>query len=157
MRKQIISESLHAKDTSHPHWLDLEALADVEITSENSDYPIEAALLPRMGQGWRAADPGTQTIRLLFIQPQQINRIQLSFQESTANRTQEYCLRWSQDHGKSYMEITRQQWNFSQDGSTNELEDHAVELDGVTVIELTITPDISGQANFASLDKLRVA
>ena len=157
MRKRIISDPLHTKDTLHPHWLDLGELAEVEITSEDPDYPIEAALLPNMNQGWRAADPGNQTIRLLFMQPQHIHQIQLNFQEPAVNRTQEYVLRWSKDNGQSFIEIARQQWNFSPDGSTTELEDHAVELDGVTVIQLTITPDINDQTRFASLAKLRVA
>lgn len=157
MRKRLISESLPGSSIPPGNWLNLEELAEVELTSETPDYPIEAALLPSMSQGWRAADTGQQTIRLLFMQPQHIHRIQLSFQESAVSRTQEYILRWSQDNGRSFREIVRQQWNFSPEGSATESEDHAVELSGVTVIELSITPDISGQNVCASLEKLRLA
>jgi hypothetical protein len=156
IRKRIISDPVHAKESQNPTWLDLAELTEVEITSEDPSYPIEAALLPGMNQGWRAANPGKQTIRLHFMQPQHIHLIHLSFQESNATRTQEYALRWSWN-GQSFMDIARQQWNFSPEGSTAELEDHGVELSGATVIELTITPDISGQTNFASLAKLRIA
>ena len=45
-------------------WLDLERIADVELTSEDSAHPIESALLPIGGSGWRAAQAGEQTIRV---------------------------------------------------------------------------------------------
>lgn len=157
MRKQIISDLLYENKPLHPDWLNLEGLADVEVTSEDPGYPIEAALLPGMDQGWRAAGPGKQTIRLLFKQPQQIQRIQLNFLESAVRRTQEFVLRWSPDNGRSFREIVRQQWNFSPEGLVSEVEDHLVDLSGVAVIELSITPDISGQSACASLEKLRLA
>ncbi len=157
MKKQIIADILPVKERSTSPWLDLEALADVEITSENSDYPIEAALLPDRGQGWRADKPGTQTLRLLFKQAQNIQRVQLDFLESIGTRTQEYVLRWSADNGRTWREIVRQQWNFSPDGSTRETEEYTLSLTGVAVLELTITPDISHQGAFASLERLRIA
>lgn len=156
MRKRIISESLPDNSPPPGNWLNLEELAEVELTSEDPDYPIEAALLPNMSQGWRASVPGQQTIRLVFKQPQHIHHIQLSFHESNTKRTQEYVLQWSQEGG-ALREITRQQWNFCPEGSTTELEDHRVDLPAAAVIELSITPDISGQACFASLSKLRIA
>jgi hypothetical protein len=51
-------------------WLDLEDLVEVERTSEEVAHPIEVALLPAGGPGWRAAEPGEQTRRLLFYEPQ---------------------------------------------------------------------------------------
>ena len=77
--------------------------------------------------------------------------------ESVTERMQEYVLRWSPDGGQSFREIVRQQWNFSPQGATSETEDHHVELSGVTVLELSITPDTSGQSAFASLAQLRIA
>ena len=44
----------------------------MEVTSEDAAHPIESALLPGSASGWRAAAPGTQTIRLLFIRPQRL-------------------------------------------------------------------------------------
>ena len=51
----------------------------------------------------------------------------------------------------------RQQWNFSPEGATSETEELYVALTGVTVIELSIIPDISGGDAFASLAQLRLA
>lgn len=157
MRKRLIAPA--QRDTALPgeDWLNVEALAEVEITSEEAAHPIEAALLPGLASGWRAAGPGKQTIRLLFPDPQRLRRIWLTFVEPSTERTQEYVLRWSADGGQSFREIVRQQWNFSPQGATCETEDHHVELPAVTVLELSIIPDISGGEAFASLAQLRLA
>ena len=157
MRKRIIPSV--QKDTPPPgeDWLDLDRLAQVEITSEDAAHPIESALLPGRSSGWRAAGPGEQTIRLLFAHPQRLRRIWLEFVEPVTERTQEFVLRWSQDGGQSFREIVRQQWNFSPQGATRETEDHRVDLSGVTVLELSIIPDISGGNAHASLAQLRLA
>lgn len=81
----------------------------------------------------------------------------MNFVEPGAERTQEYVLRWSSDRGQSFREIVRQQWNFSPQGATSEIEDHHVELPAVTVLELSIIPDISGGNAPASLAQLRLA
>ncbi|MEC4749791.1 carbohydrate-binding protein [Methylomicrobium sp. Wu6] len=157
MKKRMIADTLPDNEKPTTSWLDLEVLVDVEITSEDSDFPIEAALLANSEHGWRAGKPGAQTIRLLLKQPQNIQRIQLCFLESAVMRTQEYVLRWSKDYGQTYHEIVRQQWNFSPDGSSVETEEYTLALSGVTVLELMITPDISSKSAFASLEKLRIA
>jgi hypothetical protein len=157
MRKRIIPPV--QKDTPPPgeDWLDLERLAQVEISSEDATHPIESALLPGLGSGWRPAGPGEQTIRLLFTRPQRLRRIWLQFVESATERTQEFVLRWSPDGGQSFREIVRQQWNFSPQGATCETEDHCVDLSGVTVLELSIIPDINRGDAYASLGQLRLA
>jgi hypothetical protein len=78
---------------------------------------------------------------VIFDQPQRLKRISLVFVEPEAQRTQEFTLKWSPDHGKSFREIVRQQRNFSSPDATRETEDHAVELSNVTLLELTIDPD----------------
>jgi hypothetical protein len=93
-------------------WLDLERAAAVVVTSEEENFPVESALVSGETQGWRAAIPGTQTIRLVFDQPQRLKRIALVFEEHETKRTQEFVLRWSSDGGCSFREIVRQQWNF---------------------------------------------
>ena len=157
MRKRIIAPVQQEPASPDHDWLDLESLAEVEVTSEDAAHPIESALLPGGSSGWRAAAAGKQTIRLLFSRPQRIRRIWLNFEEPGAARTQEYSLRWSADDGQSFREIVRQQWNFSPQGATRETEDHHVELPAVTVLELTIIPDKSGGDAFASLAQLRLA
>ena len=158
MRKRIISTTAQQETTSPDlEWLNLEDLAEVEITSEDASHPIESALLPGRDSGWRSAGPGEQKIRLIFNRPQRLQRIWLKFVETQTARTQEFVLRWSPDGGQSYQEIVRQQWSFSPGGSTSENEDFHVELPSVTVLELNIIPDISGGDAIASLAQLRLA
>jgi len=133
--------------------MDLEATAEVEVTSENPAHPIEAALLPGAGSGWRAAEPGPQTIRILFDTPTDVRFIHLVFTEETTPRTQEFVLRWSADDGPRLQEILRQQYNFTPVSS--EVEDYAVELHRARRIELEVNPNISDPGAFAELTELR--
>ena len=157
MRKRIIPPAQQENQAPGDDWLDLERLAEVEITSEDPAHPIESALIPGQGTGWRAAEPGEQTIRLVFAAPQRLRRIWLEFVEPDVERAQEYVLRWSPDGGTTFRDIVRQQWNFSPGGATRQVEDHRVELSGVTMVELVIVPDVSGGGARASLAGLRLA
>ena len=160
MRKRIVIEAGPSDARPPGDWLDLDRHARVEITSEDAAHPIESAL--SLGHaastvGWRAASPGTQAIRVLFDEPQRLRRIWLHFAEPVVERTQEFVVRWSADAGRSFHDVVRQQWNFSPAGTTTETEDFQVDLPGVTVLEIVITPDIRGSDVPASLTRLRVA
>jgi hypothetical protein len=157
MRKRIIHQDTQRVSSSNQQWLNVEHLAQVELTSEDAAHPIESALTPGGGPGWRAAQPGQQTIRLIFDEPQSVRRMRLLFQENERERTQQFVLRWSSDGGRSYREIVRQQYNFSPPGANSECEDYSVDLDGVTALELSIIPDISGGPACASLAQLHLA
>ena len=159
MRKRLTTSSPIPQDTPHldEGWLDLDRAAVVEVTSEEKEYPVEAALVSEEMRGWRAAESGTQTIRLLFDQPQKLRRISLVFEETEMQRTQEFFLRWSVDRGHSFREIVRQQWNFSPPDTMREIEEYRVEISDVTVLELVIVPDISRGSARASLKRLRVS
>ena len=160
MRKKVIKKPAEASLSEEHTWLDLAQLAQVEVTSEEEAYPVEAALLldsPRQDQegGWRAAEPGEQLLRLMFDEPQTLGRILLVF-EARETRTQEFVLRYLAVSGQ-FQEVARQQFNFSADGATQEVEDYQVNLEGIEVLELVITPDISGGEARASLERLRLA
>ena len=158
MRKRIINQGAQgASPADDQGWLDLEQRVQVELTSEDAEHPIESALIMNTGSGWRAQQPGKQTIRLLFDKPHRISRIQLLFQEHERERTQEFVLRWSPGGGASCREVVRQQYNFSPPDNSRELEDYVVDLDGLTMLELSIIPDISGGGACASLAQLRLA
>lgn len=157
MRKRIINQDIQDVSPTNQQWLNMETLAQVEATSEDATHPIESALIPGTGSSWRAAQPGQQTIRLLFDEPQRIRHLHLIFQEDDQVRTQQFVLRWSSDGGESYREIVRQQYNFSPPGATTEREDYTVDLDRVTALELNIIPDISRGPACASLNQLRLA
>ena len=156
MRKRLISSIPHDRVPFDGSGLDVANLGMVEITSEDEAYPIESALQLGERRGWRAAEAGPQILRLLFDQPQKVRRIWLVFEEREIQRTQEFVLRWS-DHGRSFQEIVRQQWNFSPPGTVRETEDYTVDLSDVTVLELRILPDQSGGEARASLVSLRLA
>ena len=156
MRKRLITPIPQDAPPRDEGWLDLGGAAVVEVTSEDKDYPVESALVAGETGGWCAADSGSQTIRLIFDQPQGLTRIALVFEESATERTQEFVLRWSGDGGRTFREIIRQQWNFSPPNTTREVEDYLVELTDVTVLELIIVPDISRGSTRASLKSLRL-
>jgi hypothetical protein len=156
MRKRITNQDPQRVSAADQSWLDLPHLAEVELTSEDPVYPIEAALIPGTGSGWRAAQFGEQSIRLLFDDPQRVSRIQLLFHEDQRPRTQEFLLRCSQDRNQSYREIVRQQYHFSPPGTTREFEDYAVDLAEVMVLELKIVPDINGGEARASVAQFRI-
>lgn len=155
MRKTILPAEGDAAAQAG-EWLDLEPIARVELTSEDPDHPVESALTPD-GGGWRAAEPGEQTIRILFDAPQRIRRILLEFEETGTARTQEFVVRWSPSPTGATREVVRQRWNFSPDGSTREVEELSPDLDGVAVLELAVTPDVSGGDARASLARLLLA
>lgn len=157
MRKRIISQVQQETTPPDLDWLNLDELAEVELTSEDVAHPIESALLQGMTSGWRAVAPGEQKVRILFTNPQHIRRIWLNFAETHTERTQECVLRWAPDGDQSYRDIFRRQWKFSPLGATSEIEDLHVDLPSVTVLELSVTPDISGGNALASLEQLRLA
>ncbi len=157
MRKKIISSIQQEKMPLDQKWLNLEEISRVELSSEDVNYPIESALQANQDSQWRAESPGKQTIRLLFDHPQQLKIISLCFQESHIERTQEYVLRYLSENENSFQEIVRQQWNFSPEGNTIENEEHQVELNEVTELELIIIPDINGGDALASLMQLQLA
>ena len=157
MRKRLIIPTPESIRTRGESRLDVEGQAVVEVTSEDKNYPVESAFVSGDAQGWRAAAPGSQTIRLVFDHPQRLRCISLVFEESETARTQEFVLRWSPDGGNSVKEIVRQQWNFSPPNSVREVEEYQVELSAVTILELVINPNISGGVARASLKNLRLS
>jgi hypothetical protein len=157
MRKRLITPTAERIRARGEGWLDVERAAVVEVTSEDKDFPIESAFVSGDARGWRAAAPGSQTIRLIFDQPQTLRCISVIFEEDRVGRTQEFVLRWSSDGGSPLKEIVRQQWNFSPPESVREVEEYQVELYNVTVLELIIKPHIGGGVARASLKNFRLS
>jgi hypothetical protein len=158
MRKTIINADIvDPRPHSEGVWLDIENVARLEVTSEDPNFPIESALIAGEGPGWRAAEKGKQIIRIVFDNPRAVRRIGLEFSETTLERTQEFTLRWAAAAGGPFREIVRQQWTFSPQGSTNEVEDYQVNLENVSSLELTIKPHLEPKNAFATLTRWRVA
>lgn len=152
MRKSLITPTPKTARPAGEDWLDLEHA----VTSEEEGFPVESALLLGETRGWRAASSGAQTLRLVFDQPQTLKHISLVFEEEQTERTQEFVLQWSADKGGPFREIIRQQWNFSPPNVIREVEEYQLKLFDVTVLELTIVPDVSGGTARASLKSMRL-
>lgn len=153
---QIRKQSLIATAAESAAWLPIDELAEVYVSSEDAQYPVEAALLEGSAAGWRAAAPGAQTIRIVFDRPQDLSLIHLVFEEAQRACVQEFSLQWSADHGRIFQPIVRQQFSFSPAGATRQRENYEVSLRGVLVLELHIIPDISHHPRVATLTALRL-
>ncbi|MGN6733181.1 MAG: hypothetical protein ACTHMB_14635 [Candidatus Binatia bacterium] len=81
MIKRITAQDPAKTTDADQDWLDLNNLVQVEVSSEDSAHPIESALLlrPQSKLGWRAAESGPQTVRILFDQPQRIKDVYLEW------------------------------------------------------------------------------
>lgn len=156
MHKRIMGAQ-NAAGSAHENWLDLNSIADVELTSEDPAHPIETVFSPAPGSGWKAATGGVQTIRLLFKHPQTIRRIRLEFMETAIERNQEFALHYAAEDSATLHEIVRQQWTFSPQGSTKEVEEYSVDVPSARILQLTIDPD-QGRGNaVATLNRWSVA
>lgn len=157
MRK-IVGESAGPKPAeAAKEWLDVESIAQAEVTSEDRAHPIELAFRPDAQSEWRAASKGQQTIRLYFDEPIAIRRIHLEFVESSMERTQEFTLSWAPDRSGPYHLIVRQQWNFNPRNAATEIEDYRVDLREVRALELVIRPDLGREQATASIARWAVA
>jgi hypothetical protein len=163
MQKTLIDTTVPAASTgpqSQDNWLDIQTLANVEITSEDSLFPIEHALNETASTGWRASAKGPQIIRLNFIKPTPIRRIQLHFVDREADRSQEFAI-YARSEGGELREVIRQQFTFCPGGANEEAEDYTVALTAVTSLELRIDPDRAHDPthsqHFAALQSLRLA
>ena len=156
MLKRIIGQHIQDVAPSDQQWLNVDALAQVEVTSEDAAHPIESGLLPGTESGWRAAQPGPQTVRLVFDPPRE-SSVAFGVSRRGVERTQQFVLRWSSNGGQSYRRNRRQQYNFSLPPRPASARIILWDLDGVTTLELSIVPDISGGPARASLAQLRLA
>jgi hypothetical protein len=159
MRKSFIApvSAVQPKALPEEEWLDIARVAKVEVTSEDPNFPIESALLSVDGPGWRAAAPGAQIVRIVFDKKINLRHIRLEFSETENERTQEFTLRWSKEPGGPLSAIVRQQWTFSPQDSTTEIEDYQISLSGVAVLELALKPNLTPGKALGSLAKWRMA
>lgn len=154
MKKEIVAAGAPPDPQSASDWIDLETVARIRLTSEDATHPIESALGASPSTGWRASQPGEQTIWISFDAPQPIREISLGFHVS-ASRTQEFALSSSSDGGIGYRELVRQQFNFSA-STPREEESYRPNLTGVTDVKLVIRPDIADDRAHATLNYLRL-
>jgi hypothetical protein len=159
MRKRQIIPILQGAHPSDQAWLDMDRNILVEVTSEEKGCPIESALPPDENEkrGWRAANPGTHIIRLIFDEPQVLRRIWLVFEDTESTRTQKFVLRWSPGTSHSFREIATPRVELQPVRLNSGDQDYTVDLSDVAVLELITVPDKADRDARASLRVLRVA
>ena len=102
-------------------WLKLDDQVQVELTSEDPQWPIEGALMAPLGRGWRAATPGPQTITLVWPSPIHLHTCPSCFRGAFGTvGTQEFVLRASTREGDH--DVVRQQFTFAPPRTTRECE-----------------------------------
>ncbi|HXU89733.1 MAG TPA: hypothetical protein VFQ62_12845 [Methylomirabilota bacterium] len=158
-RKTIIDAS-NADSIRRTEEKDIGALATVLVSSEDADHPIDYAFDANEGRGatrWIAGEPGVQTVILSFDVPQAIRKVRLAIEEPDTTRTQEMDLSLSDDGGRTYRHVLRQEYNFSPPGTTMEREEWTFVADCVTQLRLRIKPDKSERPCRATLTTFAVS
>jgi len=156
LRKYILRDHPGERITE-PGAKDIAALATVLVTSEATDYPIDNAFDSHHGPGgsrWIASEPGQQKLVLAFDTSQTLRTIRLEIEELEVSRTQELQVAISRDGGHTYQTLLRQEYNFSPPGTTFEREEWSLTAQGVTHLQLVITPDKGGTPYQATLTTL---
>ena len=138
------------REPTEIQWLDLDAVADVTIVAGGQRF----ARVPRC---WSADRPGEQTIEIRFHHPTTVRHLRVVSSELESSRTQEMTVWASLHRGERHREVLRQQFNFSPNGATQQVEQYAVQLEDVSTIQLRIVPSIDGRQAVARVSELRVA
>ena len=138
-------------------WLDLEQMAQVEVSSEAPGHPVENALVPSKGSKgfWQAGSPGESVLTVRFDTPLAVTRVLLHFVEPQHERAQQWALAAVLADG-TRRELLRQGWNFSPGGSTEQREEYALDLKQVSALTLSIDPDPGRNRYPATLSAFRV-
>lgn len=156
LRKTVLKGS-PAKLQPSTGEMDIAAVASVVVSSEDPNHPVESAFDRNRGPGgsmWVAEDAGEQSIVLAFNSPQAIRRIAIEVEEKQVARNQQVQLFVSRDQEFTYDPLLHQGFNFSPPGTTFEREQWNVDLNGITHLQLRITPDIAGKSCRARLTTL---
>ena len=156
LRKHLLTDHPIGQ-VAEPGEKDIAALATVGVTSEATDYPIDHAFDSHRGPGgsrWVAGAPGPQRLLLAFDAPQTLRLLRLEVEERDVSRTQDIQVAISRDGGHTYQTLLRQEYNFSPPGTTFEREEWAIPAEGVTHLQLVITPDKGGTPCQATLTTL---
>src|SRR6266550_1093877 len=139
-------------------WLDLEHAAMVEVTSQDKDFLIESSLSIEPRQGWRSAEPRSQTIRLIFDQPQELKRISLVFEDDEITIfSQRDHFRLLSSHHVQKGPAFPHPMDVSIDGSTGEVRVRSTEngKDKVQTKHLDLPPDLANGLILTILKNIR--
>ena len=159
LRKQILSNP-SAAGAPRADVKDIPALATVFVTSEAPGHPVDYLFDASGGPGgtrWMAGADGEQTLVLAFDAPQTIRAIGIEAEEPSATRTNVLVISLSGDGGRTYQERIRQEFNFSQPGTTFEREEWVVPAERITHVRVVVQPDKGHAPHRATLTSLTVS
>lgn len=160
LRKLIVPAHPNERRTGEEaEGMSIPELATVLVTSEAAEHPVDCLFDGHDGPGgtrWVAAVDGEQELILAFDTPQTIQEVGLETEEFQASRTQVLTLALSQNGGRTYREILRQEFNFSPPGTTFERERWTVAATMVSHLRVTVRPDKGGKLGRASLTSLTI-
>ena len=137
-------------DDEHIEWLDLDAVAEVTIVSGGRR-------MPRVSGIWSTDAPGEQIIEIRFHEPTYVSHLRVMSSEIKQERTQEITVWASLNRGEQHRELLRQQFNFSPNGATEEIEEYAARLEDVSAIQLRVVPSTDGRRAVARIGGVWVA
>jgi hypothetical protein len=148
-RKQPGGDAVRPKTADVP-WLDLAAIADVTVV-------VGGRRVERSRGEWTAESPGEQLIEVRFHHPTSVGRVRVVSWEFEQSRTQEVTIWASMHRGEQHREVVRQRFTFSASGLTEDVEEYALRLEGVSALQLRIVPSVDGRAAVARVREVRVA
>ena len=137
-------------ETARNRWLDLDVLADVTIIAGGTR-------VARSPGRWSSDCPGEQMIEIRFRHPTTVSRLRLVSCEAEQSRTQKLAIWASSRRGERHREVLRQQVDFSPSGAREHVEEYALQLEDVSVLQVRIVPSIDGQRAVARISELHVA
>jgi hypothetical protein len=137
-------------DEDDIEWLDLDEVAVVTIVSGGRQMPRPSGI-------WSINAPGEQLIEIRFHEPTSVSHLRLISSEIEQDRTQEITVWASLNRGEQHRELLRQQFNFSPNGATEEIEEYAPRLAAVSAIQLRVVPSIDGRKAVARIGGVWVA
>jgi hypothetical protein len=158
LRKRLMSEQ-SSTPPERSGEIDIATHATLGYSSEDPDHPLEHLIDGHCGPGatrWASARPNaTERILLEFDHPQGISRLVYEVEEGRQERTQEVRVEVSSDHGRTYRQVVAQEYTFSPQGATFQLEDLRLDLPAITHLSLTIVPN-KGGSGVATLTSFRL-
>lgn len=144
LKKKIIPFTTGATILAPVNTIDIIHNAEVTVTSESENFPLDNIVDGSIGPGssqWVAGTIGLQVLVFKFDTPQSITRVIYEIKEQEVARTQEVCFEVSTDSGANFREILRQEYNFSPGGSTFQREELKLDLHQITDLKMIIKPD----------------
>jgi len=137
-------------DEEDIQWLDLDEVAEVTIVNGGRRMPRSSGI-------WSIDAPGEQMIEIRFHEPTYVSHLRLISSEIEEDRTQEITVWASLNRGEQHRELLRQQFNFSPNGATEQIEEYSPWLDAVSAIQLRVVPSIDGRRAVARIGGVWIA